>query len=409
MATSKKLLIIRSNTYDFTNFEHPGGEEIIKRATEMSKVGYDCDVMIKMYHPTGMWNSIDRTIEELLVKDQDQILKPKGGEIDVKDYDYSRYKKFKQRIEKSNIPRLPDWKFWSYIMFQLCSLTILSTYIYSSETFTETSLFVLMFSAFESSLMFNIFHDSSHYALFKTPKYNEIVSNIVGAWITWDGVKWHSQHVHSHHSFTGDLNLDVDLIVYIYYVFDGWMTHINILLGPLIFLSFMFYQSLAYGLNRLTNCKYRAPLGYYIIYMIKVCFMLSLGYAFPVYWISASFWYWINIIGDHDQAEVLAQHYNGKDWLTRQVMNSGNFLESNIIWTYWFGGINQQIAHHVLPNYNNWSLRKIMRELRDELKDDEQINFVSAPSLWCLVKSFLTRHPNLKIGSKVYANPLNKK
>lgn len=409
MCNDPCLVIIRGVTYDFSRFEHPGGKEVIKRAAQMSKEGIDAEPMIKMYHSTTMWDSIDRKLKCMRSSIQLKTIQADGAQPN--EYDYTSYKNFKRTIEQSRIQRLPSRSFWDYAFFcSMLALILISCVLSMEDGWMRLSL-LLAFTCIESSLIFNLFHDGSHYALFKSARANEILSNCIGGWITWDGVKWHNHHVHSHHGFTGDTNLDVDTGVY-----PGPMTYTFRDVSPLIlryimyaiFPGFMYTQSFGYAINRKPGFPYGMPKKYLIINAIKWYMIYSLGlYTGYAYMWMSSFWYWINIIGDHDQKETLKNHYDGPDWLKRQVRNSGNFMEDNVMWTRWFGGINIQIAHHVLPNYSNWQLSQIMYLLKHFCKDDDTYKFVNAPTVFHLLKSFFTRNPTLQGNFKSYVNLLN--
>jgi fatty acid desaturase len=78
------------------------------------------------------------------------------------------------------------------------------------------------------------------------------------------------------------------------------------------------------------------------------------GLVSLLYLIGVNTTYYINIYGDHDFYETKIENaYNGDDWLKRQICNSGNFLNDNMIWTRMFSGINYQIEHHLFPNVSS--------------------------------------------------------
>ena len=67
----------------------------------------------------------------------------------------------------------------------------------------------------------------------------------------------------------------------------------------------------------------------------------------------------MNIFGNHDLYSTFENFYDGPDWAKRQICNSGNFMNSSVIWSFLFGGINYQIEHHLFPNVNNSHYQRI--------------------------------------------------
>ena len=60
-----------------------------------------------------------------------------------------------------------------------------------------------------------------------------------------------------------------------------------------------------------------------------------------IYAIMGNAVYHIAIIPDHDTYECAVEHkYSGRNFLQRQIENSGNFSNNNFVYTHLFGGIN---------------------------------------------------------------------
>jgi fatty acid desaturase len=78
-----------------------------------------------------------------------------------------------------------------------------------------------------------------------------------------------------------------------------------------------------------------------------------------VYFIVINGLYYGNVFGNHDLYSTFENFYDGPDWAKRQICNSGNFMNSSVLWSFLFGGINYQIEHHLFPNMNNSHYRMI--------------------------------------------------
>lgn len=65
-------------------------------------------------------------------------------------------------------------------------------------------------------LGFCIFHDATHFALYggKNSYKNDIIARIVGAMLLWSTEMWMVHHAFRHHAYTGNVDLDPDLLNY---------------------------------------------------------------------------------------------------------------------------------------------------------------------------------------------------
>ena len=385
-------LLIGAKTYNLKDFieTHPGGSEVIKRAVAMSSAGYDVEPLIHMYHPTHLWPTIKKQLENYRVAD---TLVPKRADgAQPAEYDYSEYGKIKAFIEADpQIPHKATRSYWATVGFQ----TILTVSLYILAYLSTGYLGVVMCGLIgisETGLMFNVLHDSSHYAIFKNPKHNEFMAMISNAWANWNSLVWHNHHFHIHHSFTGDYDLDID--THNYAITDLLPRWLGILFRTLLLIVFPGQNGVQILYYLLTNrfsvrVEWHHPL-HYIIASLKIVVYYTLGIKALALIGSLNLMYWINIIGDHDQHETLEANYKGTNWLIRQIRNSGDFIRSNSLWTRWFGGINHQIAHHLFPNYTNVSLPKISERIR-HFKFSEDLAFVEADSMLALLKSHFAR------------------
>ena len=132
------------------------------------------------------------------------------------------------------------------------------------------------------------------------------------------------------------------------------------------------------------------PLHYAISCLKLIVFCMFGWKKTLIILVTTNLFYWLNIVGDHDQCQTLEAKYNGPNWLIRQIANSGDFIRSNSWWSCWFGGINHQIAHHLFPNYTNVSIPQISDQIR-KFKLSQDLVFVEAKSLWSLIVSHLSR------------------
>ena len=225
--------------------------------------------------------------------------------------------------------------------------------------------FILSF--FWLSIGFNVMHDASHYAFFKSPKLNNYASKIWNAFSTWNHNLWLYHHVLFHHSFT---NTARDADIYHFTPFFRKHTsqaqgYVLPLLYPLAIPGSFLGQALHYAiLGNICGVMFcstlKVPKNNYSlldlsIMLLRLCLFYRMGcWSTVSYMVGCSIFYMMNVIGDHDTYDVSVEnHYEGNDWLKLQIQNSGNFKTDCPIYTFVFGGINYQIEHHLFPSMSN--------------------------------------------------------
>ena len=273
-----------------------------------------------------------------------------------------------------------------YIILTLPLYLILKYVSMSNQPIMVEVLLGFTLSFLWISMGFNIMHDASHYALFKSPKFNNYASRIWNAFSTWNHNLWFYHHVLYHHSFTNTIK-DAD-IYHIMPLFrkhssqkQGWLPPF---LYPLVAFTIpgaFFGQALMYailgsffGVVFVSDLK--IPRNNYS--RLDCCLMLSrvllfyqMGFWSAIsYMIGCSIFYKMNVIGDHDTYGVSVEnHYEGNDWLKLQIPNSRNFKTDCPIYTFVFGGINYQIEHHLFPSMSNSYYSQIAPTVKEFCKE----------------------------------------
>ena len=342
--------------YDLSAFAHihPGGTEIIEKTKDLP----DCTALFESYHAFSNINKLKQTLAKY---EMPGTAEPYSG-------DFSTYRDLVQRImtttdlkDRESIKAPPQWYIWSgllgiayfYFLWQA----------FSAEYLFSKTVFVLLCSSAEASILFNVLHDASHYAISTNPLINNAISKITNSWIGWNHALWLYHHVYYHHTYTGT-QMDPDQELY------AASSVSSMLITHGLFPGQTLGQGLWYIYTALTNrLEYfkKTPIllpnnstHYYgwpeiLIMISKCCVLYKLGLISSIFYITTgNVLYFINVIGDHDLYETHENKYDGKNWAFRQIRNSGNFANDNILWTLWFGGINHQIEHHLFPNMSNF-------------------------------------------------------
>ena len=359
---------IYGKTYDLQNFlnHHPGGKEILK----LTKNEKDITSLFESYHAFSNKEEIKKLLEKYYICDND-------NDNDIKQYDYTNYNNLVDKV-KVNYPTRNTIKapyFWylfniinvisfiNFFYFAMIAIEPIKSNILNYNIFYRC-LFSIIAGINWLSLLFNILHDGSHYAISKYPIINIGLSKIFNNFSFWNHKIWFYHHVYNHHSFTGENNkLIVDTDINHYHFVDKLNNKLKIFI--LFFTVYIFpgvylAQCLSYLIGSFTNKLWviKIPIMKYYNFINIICLIIKLYFLYQglflptlIYIITLNFIYHINTVINHDTYETTIENrYNGNDWLKLQICNSSNFANKNKIWTYLFGGINYQIEHHLFPN-----------------------------------------------------------
>ena len=249
-----------------------------------------------------------------------------------------------------------------------------------------------------SSLLFNILHDASHYAITENPRINNAVSTVTQAWTVWNHSLWTLHHIILHHSFTGNAK-DPDHSLYDYANMinvSKFSPKIQQYINTFIFaivpgqhtLQSFFYARRGYleYPNNIYYTSYDAS-----IILLKFAFLYSMG-ILPalIYLANINVLYYVNVFPNHDLIQTYANNYDGPDWAKQQICNSGNFLNRERWWTMIFGGINHQIEHHLFPNMSNQHY-PIIAPIVKKFCEENDIPYVHEETLVGAYRSFMKR------------------
>lgn len=381
--------------YDLTEFakKHPGGQEIIENTRGLS----DCTALFESYHAFSDLSCILQSLAKYEL--------PSSGIVERKTYDFSNYRELTSRIkmyyrDRTFIKASQSWQIWMGIIGT--AYVFLLWGVFTSDYVFIQSVLALLSGVFEMSLLFNVLHDSSHYAVALNADANVAISQLANGWALWNHTIWFYHHVYYHHSFTGGQKYaDVDLYNafasfttrqlewianFVYIVFPGQHTSqiiwyaLNSVTNKIVFFNrdslFIPAARVTDKSNQLGICVLfnNARKNYNKLSICAMCLKFGLFYSMgvsstAVYLIGVNAAYYINILASHDLLKTRENYYNGRDWAKRQICNSGNFANDNALWTVLFGGINYQIEHHLFPNMCNHHYPEISHIVRKFCKE----------------------------------------
>jgi linoleoyl-CoA desaturase len=396
---------IYGKKYDLTNFiqNHPGGSEILIKTKGLD----DCSALFESYHAFSNIESIRKSLDKYEILETDIDTKNEKYEYNT---DFTTYHKLIEKVKaiypnRESIKASTSWYVWniSSILLYIYVISLINLIQY---TFLKC-FFSVIASSIEISILFNVLHDSSHYAISTNPIVNNIISKISNSWVLWNHSIWFYHHVYYHHSFTGNNN-DPDKNLYSIapllninncYSFETLVNMIYTLLpGQLYGESILYiYSSFVNRLwsTKLSHMKIHNTNHYDMISLTimfhKIYILYNMGIIPALfYMITENTLYYINTIADHDLYETHENYYDGPDWAKRQICNSGNFMNENREWTMAFSGINHQIEHHLFPNICGHHYTYIAPIVKEFCKENN-LPYVHEPTFFGAYKSFMKK------------------
>ncbi|MCF0071097.1 acyl-CoA desaturase [Dyadobacter sp. CY261] len=240
----------------------------------------------------------------------------------------------------------------------------------------------LIMGASISGIGMSVMHDANHGAFSKSATINKWLGRTIylaGAGV----VNWKLQHNVLHHTYTNVADLDEDIkdrgvvklsphdkagpmhrLQWIYaFLFYGIVTLYWVLLKDFI----QYYHFIKAGINRQSQAENQRMLAGLII--LKTAY-LGIFFAIPVLVFKIAFWQiLIGFLLMHFTAGLiltvifqLAHSVEGtqyplpddhgvihKDWATHQLETTVNFSADNKWLSWYIGGLNYQIEHHLFP------------------------------------------------------------
>jgi len=221
--------------------EHPGGEKLLRQASLLA----DATPLFESYHaPTARGAGSIRTLARTFELDKDsldpQALEALEAARKAPHYTYSSrgfYADVTQDVRAFFAARsgeghgtktshkattwwalkalalLAAWGWWARCACALSARTQASVgddHISGSRFGAWLSGFVLGWLSI--MLGFVVMHDASHYAVSSKPLVNEVLAAVVNLSYLWAPTVWLGHHVAGHHSFTGELKYDPDVV-----------------------------------------------------------------------------------------------------------------------------------------------------------------------------------------------------
>jgi len=268
-----------------------------------------------------------------------------------------------------------------------------------------------------AGLGLSVMHDAIHGSYSKNPRVNKFIGNIIYL-IGGNAANWKIQHNRLHHSFTNVDGMDDDINVgflmrfspnqkkyklHKYQHLYAWFLYGFLTLSWITSKDFLqHFKYKKQGLTRGMGGDKKLLTELIIWKVVYYAFILVL----PLLFIQAPIWVTIvSFLAMHFVAGLIlssvfqlahvmpTSEYPIPDekgslentWAIHQMLTTANFSEKSNILSWYVGGLNYQIEHHLFPNICHVHYKKLSKIVRETAKEYQleyysQKNFVIA--LW---------------------------
>ncbi len=277
---------------------------------------------------------------------------------------------------------------------------------------------------------FNIMHDGCHGSYSEKKWLNEIMGlslNLLGS----DATLWKTKHNVVHHTYTNIDGLDADITQTALLRFAPSQKHLKIhkfqhlyapLLYGLITFSWIFEADFTkYFSKKVLGTPIRdmsprehiafwaSKVLYFFFYIILPIYMLGF-LPFLIGFLTMNLTLGLVIAIVFQLAHVVeitefedATRSNIKieeEWAIHQIKTTANFATNNALISWFLGGLNFQVEHHLFPKISHVhypQIQKIVREVCDQF----QVEYRVYPTMWAAVRSHFRLLRSLGNGMKL--------
>jgi linoleoyl-CoA desaturase len=351
------------NYYDLSDFNHPGGKEVIKYIDKIP----DATPYFESYHKEGQ-RYVEIKFKKYKIQESEKVIE--SNNLDV--YDYTHYKEIKRIVQTYLSVNKCETKYRTFEKF----IFIVQAFLITSLMSLSHPIFHVVSGILNIGFSVGLLHSGGHHAISKNNRINYFLYNLG---CIFSGIipleSWKVNHNYYHHLYTGTkFDPDIDnyaphflthpkskyekrklskfskcfyfIFVFCWQWFGILKQHFKWIImrgGIRGFLGILDFQSYFNISTILSICIY-------IFYLYKspvhfVCFVLGMNLGFSSI-----------VLPNHYTNKTYKTNVESNDWAIKQITESANFCTNNYFITYFFGGINYQIEHHLFPSFSPYTL-----------------------------------------------------
>ncbi|MEY4933799.1 MAG: hypothetical protein RIS64_158 [Bacteroidota bacterium] len=319
-------------------------------------------------------------------------------------------------FEQNQIASTGNWRLYSKaIVLITAQIVFYYAAVFGGLSDGISLFFAAMLGVTSAGIGFNVMHDGAHGSFSASKNLNGIAAftlNILGG----NDFLWKIKHNTIHHSFTNVDGVDDDIDIQPFmrmcetqpwkpaHRFQHWYATI---LYCIMYISWMFwmdyqkYFSRKIGVVEIKNIPVQDHVRFWVGKVLNLFFAVIL----PIYvlgWAKGLIGYFvfatmtgflISIVFqlahtvEHMHFPTMAE--NGKienEWAIHQIQTTANFATTNPMVTWFCGGLNFQIEHHLFPQVSHVHYPKISRIVRDVCQE-YGLNYIEYPRMHQAVAS----------------------
>jgi len=404
-------IAIRGKVYDVTKFlpYHPGGVDFLLLSS-----GRDSTQNFECYHPVRVFSKLENYYVGEYVPNREIATFPPMSEfyktLKSKVENYFLEKKFSPRQSKLMVGRIIAYVLFSFVFH------------FASAFFSSTWLKVV-FAAIAGEAMalicFQGIHEASHASLTSSQTTWRTLGSLMDFVLGASYYSWLHQHFLGHHPYTNvsDVSnqaLDPDIVTgdpdvrrikpsqkyFSYYKLQ--LIYAPLLYGLLTF-KFRINDISIWFINKSNGQITLAPPTTYnkIIFWSGKLFFVLYRIVLPCYFFGWKTTLLINIIEElvcsyslaisfqlnHVAPQAIWPTVNqttgqvNMDWAEMQIRSTIDYAHGNKWTSFWVGGLNYQVPHHLFPNICQVYYPEIVPMIKEHCKE-YNIPYTILPSFW---------------------------
>ncbi|MGA7932674.1 MAG: acyl-CoA desaturase [Kovacikia sp.] len=300
------------------------------------------------------------------------------------------------------------------LLFSLIALYVLL--VFFAQTWWQALPLSVLLGVVMAGIGFNIQHDGGHQAYSNLPWVNKLAGMTIEL-IGGSSYNWHWKHAVYHHTYVNITGHDTDLDIGVFgrltphqqwFPFHRWQHYYLWLLYGLIAVRWQLYDDFRNVITgRIGEHSYPRPQGWnLVIFLCGKASFFTLAFGIPLLfhpvWVVLAFYgLTVLVLGlllsvvfqlAHAVEEAdfpLPQEDSGRianPWAIHQSETTVNFARHNLAISWFLGGLNFQVEHHLFPRICHVNYPIIAR-LVEQTCQEYGVQYIEHPSVWAGIVS----------------------
>ena len=244
----------------------------------------------------------------------------------------------------------------------------------------------------------SVMHDANHHAYSKKKWVNVLVGKVILI-VGGSDVNWRIQHNVLHHTYTNVVGMDEDIDIGNLMRFSPVQKKLKAHRFQHIYAWFLygmmtmmwatskdFTQFKRYRKKGLLKTQNVSEGGFLLTLILSKVGYMGICLGLPIFLGAMSWWATVlcfllmhfiaglilamvfqpaHVVPSSEYSEVMKNGDIELDWASNQLMNTANFANKSRLFSWYVGGLNFQIEHHLFPNICHIHYKKIAYIVRD--------------------------------------------